>query len=97
MAARKRKQTTKAACERRGGRFVKFEAKVPVCFTKTKRKSKGGGAKKSGGKRKVDPAWKKRMAASCRAMTPTKFNNIKPICLAAGVKAPSKKKRKSKR
>jgi len=96
MAARKKKQTTKAACERRGGRFVKFEARVPVCFTKTKRKAKKSGGKKAGGKRKVNPAWKKRMAAACRAMTQSKFNNIKPICLAAGVTAPTKK-RKSKR
>lgn len=95
MAARKKKMT-KAACERRGGRFVKFSAS-PVCFTATKKRksAKKSGAKRKGGITKAN--WKKRMAASCRAMTQTKFNNIKPICLAAGVKAPSKKKRKSKR
>lgn len=85
MARTKKKNPS--SCPR-GKKLVKIGARKFCAKTGGKKKA---GAKKKGGMSRA--AWKKSYGASCRRMTVATFNKVKPLCMAAGVKAPSKKKR----
>lgn len=85
----RRKSKNPSSCPR-GKKLVKIGARKFCAKTGGKKKTAGARSRKAGSK----TAWKTTMAASCKRMSVTKFNNIKAICKAAGVKSPSKKKKK---
>lgn len=80
----RRKSKNPTSCPR-GKKLVKIGARRFCAKT-------GGKKGKRSGKR--SSAWKTRQAAACKRMSPPKFNKVKPLCMAAGVKAPSKSKKR---
>jgi hypothetical protein len=80
----RRKSKNPSSCPR-GKKLVKIGARR-FC-------AKTGGKKSGSRKSKRSTGWAKRMKASCERMSATKFNKVRPLCMAAGAKAPKKGKR----